>query len=241
MTRILVVDDERQMTRTLCDILRLHGWEAEARHSGEDAVAAVEQQDYAAVLMDVKMEGINGVEALQRIRQLRPEARVILMTAYSNTELLKRAEEEGALQILSKPVALPPLLALLESVLNGGEPVLVVDDDVAFLRSLGDPLRARGFQVLEAPTLGAALALLQQRKPVAAVLDLRLDNLGPEEVVLAVKRASPAVAVILCSGHPDLIDQATSTMPPGAVYGAVRKPFSPDHLIGMLHDLIHRS
>jgi DNA-binding NtrC family response regulator len=238
--RILVVDDERQMTRTLCDILRLHGWETEARHSGEEAVAAIEQEDFTAVLMDVKMEGINGVEALQRIRQLRPAARVILMTAYSSAELLRRAEQEGALQILAKPVALPALVALLESVLNGGEPVLVVDDDAAFLRSLGDPLRARGFEVIEAGSLEAALAVLHERRPVAAVLDLRLGDLDPGEIVLAIKRASPAVAVILCSGHPDLIDEAKSTVPPGAVYGSVRKPFSPDHLIGMLDDLVQR-
>src|SRR6185436_7396406 len=91
LKRILVVDDERQMTRTLCDILALHGWETDARHSGEEAVAAVHETDYDAVLMDVKMEGINGVEALQQIRERRPSARVILMTAYSSAELLEQA------------------------------------------------------------------------------------------------------------------------------------------------------
>lgn len=240
MKRILVVDDERQMTRTLCDILTLHGWETEARNSGEEAVAAVTEKDYTAILMDIKMEGINGVEALQQIRQRRPGARVILMTAYSSAELLKQAEEEGALEIMSKPVALPALVGLLESILNGGEPVLVVDDDPAFLRSLSDPLRARGFRVLEAGSLEAGIEHLQEGHAVAAVLDLRLGNLGPDEVVLTIKRASPAVAVILCSGHADLIDQAQSNTPPGAVYGAVRKPFSPDHLIGMLDDLVNR-
>lgn len=240
MKRILVVDDERQMTHTLCDILALHGWETEARNSGEEAVAAVAEKDYTAILMDVKMEGINGVEALQQIRQRRPGARVILMTAYSSAELLQQAEDEGALEIMNKPVALPALVGLLESILNGGEPVLVVDDDPAFLRSLSDPLRARGFNVLEAGSLEAGIAHLQGGRPVAAVLDLRLGNLGPDEVVLTIKRASPAVAVILCSGHADLIDQAQSNTPPGAVYGAVRKPFSPDHLIGMLDGLVNR-
>jgi DNA-binding NtrC family response regulator len=239
--RVLVVDDDRQMVRTLCDILSLHGWETEARHSGEEAVAAVAAQDFGIVLMDVKMEGMNGVEALSQIRRLRPAARVVLMTAYSSAELLKRAEAEGALQILSKPVPLPVLVALLETTLNGGDPILVVDDDLAFLRSLADPLRASGFTVLEASSLEHGLALLQEKRPVAAVLDLRLGKHGPADAVLAIRQVSPAVAVILCSGYPDLIDQARATAPPGAVYGAVQKPFAPDHLIGMLDELLQRS
>jgi two-component system, NtrC family, response regulator HydG len=236
--RVLVVDDDRQMVRTLCDILTLHGWDAHARHSGEEAVTAVQEQDFAAVLMDVRMEGMNGVEALARIRHHRPGAKVVLMTAYSSADLLKQAEEEGALQILSKPVQLPVLIELLEKALHGGDPVLVVDDDPIFLRSIVDPLRGRGFNVLQATSLDQGLALLSEGHPVAAVLDLRLGDLGPVDVVLAIKRASPAVAVILCSGDPRLIDEATTETPPGSVYGAVRKPFAPDHLIGMLDDIL---
>ena len=242
MKRVLVVDDDRQMVRTLCDILSLYGWDAEPRYSGEEAVAAMAEREFDAVLMDVRMQGINGVEALAQIRRLRPNARVILMTAYSSTELLDRAVEEGALQVLSKPVQLPVVLELLKRTLDGGEPVLVVDDDIEFLRSLADSLRANGFAVLEAGSLDHGLSLLQEKHPVAAVLDLRLGGRQhPADVVLAIRRASPAVAVILCSGYPDLIDEARATTPPGAVYGAVQKPFAPDHLIGMLDELIHRS
>jgi DNA-binding NtrC family response regulator len=239
--RVLVVDDDRQMVATLCDILSLHGWDTEARYSGEEAVAAIADQEFTAVLMDVRMQGINGVEALAEMRRLRPGARVILMTAYSSADLLRRAETEGALRILSKPVQLPVVIDLLERSLDGGHPVLVVDDDVAFLRSLADALRANGFDVLEATSLDDSLPLLREKRPVAAVLDLRPGSEGPADVVLKVHRASPAVAVILCSGYPELIDQARERTPPGAVYGAVHKPFPPDRLIGMLSELVHRS
>jgi two-component system, NtrC family, response regulator HydG len=238
MKRVLVVDDDKQMVRTLCDILRLHGWEAHARYSGEEAVAAVDEMDFSVVLMDVRMEGMNGVEALAQIRRKRPRAKVVLMTAYSSAELLRQAEIEGALHILSKPVQLPVLIELLGKALDGGEPVLVVDDDPVFLKSIVDPLATRGFKVLQATSLDQGLALLGEGRPVAAVLDLRLGELGPVDVVLAIKRASPAVAVILCSGDAHLIDVAKAETPPGSVFGAVRKPFAPDHLIGMLDDII---
>src|SRR5690606_30443957 len=128
---------------------------------------------------------------------------------------------EGALEVLRKPVPLPLLTARLESALRDGLPILVVDDDPDFLRTLGGVLRTRGYDALEADSLERALQVLEQRAPVAAVLDLRLDSLEPRDVVLAIKRLSPAVAVILYSGHPKLLDETTSELPSGCIHAAL--------------------
>ena len=58
--------------------------------------------------------------------------------------------------------------------------------------------------------------------------------------MLAFKRASPAVALILCSGDHGLIDSTAAAAPRGAVYASVRKPFSPDRLIELLDDIVQR-
>ena len=118
MRRILVVDDDRSMVRTLCDILGMHGWDAHGRFSGEEAVAAFAADDFEAVLMDVKMGGINGVEALQRIRGLRPMARVILMTAFGNKETHREAHRLGALTVLDKPFDLEDLRTAVANALG---------------------------------------------------------------------------------------------------------------------------
>ena len=81
MGRILIVDDERLMVKTLGDIVRLHGWEADGAYSGESAVEAVRGKEYAVVLMDIRMTGINGVEAFKAMKEIRPDIRVVLMTA----------------------------------------------------------------------------------------------------------------------------------------------------------------
>ena len=72
MKRILVADDDRSMTKTLCAILRRQGWEATEVHSGEAAVEAAKERQFAVVLMDVRMPGLNGVEAFRAIRQSQP-------------------------------------------------------------------------------------------------------------------------------------------------------------------------
>lgn len=116
MKRILVADDDPGMARTLCDILRRRGWTATEVHSGEAAVEAATKQRFAAVLMDVRMPGISGVEAFRVIREAQPQTPVILMTAYAAPELLAAAEHEGVLQILPKPLPWATLSGLLDAV-----------------------------------------------------------------------------------------------------------------------------
>ncbi len=232
--RILVVDDDHEMVKTLCDVLELHGWEPVAAHSGEEAVSLAAQPGLAIVLMDVRMPGLNGVDALRAIKANRPGTRVVLMTAYAARDLLAEAERDGALRIMPKPVALPELLALLDEARRQEETVLVVDDDPDFLHSLTDLLRARGIAAAEAKNLDEALHRLERQAPSAVVLDLRLDQLSPMDAVLAIKRVSPAVLLILYSGNRDTLDETVATVPPGLVHGALLKPFPIERLVELL-------
>jgi DNA-binding NtrC family response regulator len=237
MRRILIVDDEKQMVRTLADILRLSGWEADSAYSGEEAVEAVRKRDYSVVLMDVRMAGITGVEALKAMKAIRPAIRVILMTAYTATDLLAEAEREGALRILSKPVALTGLLEVLEQATRESRCVLVVDDDAAFLYTLRKLLEQNGYGTLTARTLDEALEMLESGFPTAVVLDLRLEGITAPETVLAIKRVSPSVALILCSGHPSELDEMVSSMAPRFIQASLYKPFAPSALLNILNEV----
>ena len=113
--RVLVVDDDRAMVRTLCDILRLRGWECDGAYSGEEAVTAVcGGTTYSSVLMDIKMPGMDGVEAFKTMKGCSPEVRVMLMTAHTSDDTRAEAEREGAYRVLTKPVDFGDLLALLK-------------------------------------------------------------------------------------------------------------------------------
>jgi DNA-binding NtrC family response regulator len=120
MTRkILVVDDDPGMVRTLCDIFRLRGWEAVGVYSGEEAVAEQFEHCYSHVLMDIMMPGIDGVTALKRMKLHRPACQVILMTAHTADERIAEARREGAMEVVTKPIDLPSLMRLLWPA-NGG-------------------------------------------------------------------------------------------------------------------------
>lgn len=237
MTRsILIVDDERHMVRTLSDILRLRGWKPQGAHSGEEGVEAVRGKAYQVVLMDIRMAGINGVDAFKAMKALRPEIKVILMTAYTAADIIADAERAGALKVLSKPVVLSGLLEMLEQTGKGVKPVLIVADDAPFLANLGDMLTERGYLTLISESLEHALVTLEEESPAAVVLDLRLDGIQPENSVVAIRKVSPGVALILCNGrtcrpdHPELLEGRL-------IHASLQKPFPPARLIEILDDI----
>jgi DNA-binding NtrC family response regulator len=159
------------------------------------------------------------------------------MTAYAAAELLAQAERDGALHVFPKPVQLERLMNVLDTVIAESRCVLIVDDDADFLRTLADVVAARGYGTLQAGTLDEAITLLQAQLPGAVMLDLRLDGLEPRDNVLAIKTVSPAVALILYSGHPLALAQTTGTLPPKFVRAILQKPFPPDRVFELLDDI----
>ena len=113
--RVAVVDDDRDMVRSLCDILELHGWETVPQYDGEAAVALNRDKDVDLFLMDVRMPRMTGVEAWNAIHEHDPDARSVLMTAYAPPEALALTPGHGVIRILRKPVAIPELIEALET------------------------------------------------------------------------------------------------------------------------------
>jgi two-component system response regulator FlrC len=118
MRRILIVDDDRQMVETLSDVLRLRGWDPEGAFSGEEAIDVLRRGPFAAVVMDIKMPGIDGVTALKRMRDEWPELPVVLMTAHASKDLIVEAEQAGAARVFPKPVEPAVLLQHLDLTLS---------------------------------------------------------------------------------------------------------------------------
>lgn len=237
--RVLVVDDERQMVRTFRDIMEWRGWETDGAFSGEEALERLREHRYDVILMDVRMPGMNGVETLAAMRGLCPWIRVILMTAYTASELLDEARDEGVVAILSKPVAIPELVRRLEAEVRARRSVLVVDDDPDFLATLGRIIREGGFETAEAGGLDQAVTILQRRRQGIVVLDLRLHEVEPRASVTTIRDVGPFSAIILYSGHPALLQDTVLALPSHWVHAVLEKPFQPRRLLALLGDILN--
>jgi DNA-binding response OmpR family regulator len=102
--RVLVVDDERFFREAIREALAQGGVECELAASGEEGLKAAEDPGIAAVVLDVRLPGIDGVEALRQLRARRPTLRVIVLSAHTDQELVLEALRLGACDYLAKPI-----------------------------------------------------------------------------------------------------------------------------------------
>jgi DNA-binding NtrC family response regulator len=102
--QVLIVDDEPEMCSLLSDILKDEGCAVDAAYSGEQALAKMQEQDFAVVISDLNMKGMPGLTLLKEIKRLHPETNVIIMTAFGSIESAIEAMKQGAYDYVTKPV-----------------------------------------------------------------------------------------------------------------------------------------
>ena len=113
--RVAVIDDEPIIADTLTEILNLHGYEARAHYSGEDALATVGEFCPQVVLSDVRMEKIDGIETALRIRESQPGCRIILFTASPVRREINNMIRDLGFEFLQRPLHPGEILALLRT------------------------------------------------------------------------------------------------------------------------------
>ncbi len=102
-TRILVVDDEASIRESLNDWLGEDGYEVGLAEGGAKAVEMVSEKNWDVILLDLKMPGMDGLEAMEKIKAIRPETEILMMTAFATVDTAVLAIKKGAFDYLVKP------------------------------------------------------------------------------------------------------------------------------------------
>ena len=101
--RVLIVDDEEEFVEQLSERLVLRNYDVSSCYSGEEAVKKLKAYNYDVVILDVAMPGIDGVETLHQIKQLKPLTEVIMLTGHATVESAIDGMKLGAFDYLLKP------------------------------------------------------------------------------------------------------------------------------------------
>lgn len=112
--RILVVDDEEGAVETLGYILEAAGFSVRLAINGKTAMAALEQERFALVLLDIVMPDADGLEMCRLIRRRFPETSVVLMTGYYADDAFDEISAMPGVYLLHKPLPMPRLLELCQ-------------------------------------------------------------------------------------------------------------------------------
>ena len=155
--RVLLIDDEERFVLNLAKLMRGRGFEAVTACDGPSGIAAAEQ-GVDVVVLDVKMPGMSGIEALQRIKEASPETEVLMLTGHADVETGIEAMRAGALDYLLKPCDIEDLVAKIREAHEIGDikrrPVLwprhLVKEITwpSFVRLEGEDPLSKAFDVL---------------------------------------------------------------------------------------------
>jgi two-component system response regulator HydG len=118
LLQVLIVDDERSIRQACQEIAEDEGFDVVTADSAEHAYPLLDGQDVDIVLLDMKLPGAGGMEALRHVRRLRPDALVVVITGYGTIHSAVEAMKNGAYDYLTKPFGAEELRLLLDRVTN---------------------------------------------------------------------------------------------------------------------------
>lgn len=233
--RILIVDDDQRMTRTLADIFSLSGHLPQEAFSGPAALEKIRTDTFDCVLTDVRMPGMNGVDFYRQLRQVRPGLPVVLMTAYAAEDLIRQGLEEGVVGVFDKPLDINLLLGFFTSLAHN-HIIAIVDDDPAFCKTLGEILQQRGFSVSQVSDPHAEVEVMASEAEVV-LLDMKLADVSGLEVLKQIHQHHPTLPVIMVTGYRQEMESAIKTALEINAYACLYKPLEIPALLETLNTI----
>jgi two-component system response regulator PilR (NtrC family)/two-component system response regulator HydG len=223
--RVIVVDNEVDQVEVLAGVLRDEGYDVREATDAKTALEHLEEVDPAAVVTDLRMEGMDGLALLREVRERAPAARVILMTAFGSLETAIRAMREGAFDYLTKPFKLEELVLAVQRAVDDR----AVREENRRLR--GEVERRYGWNSLigQSRAMQAVLDMLRAAAATeASVLLLGESGTGKELAARAIhlgsaRRRGPFVPVNCAAIPENLLEAELFGHEKGAFTGADRR------------------
>src|SRR5262249_31167728 len=117
-SRILVVDDEAEIRRSVRMILEYEGYDVQEASSGPEALALIERQAPDLVFLDIKMPGVDGLEALDKIKHVNESLPVVIISGHGTVSTAVEATKLGAFDFIEKPLASERVLVTIKNALD---------------------------------------------------------------------------------------------------------------------------
>src|SRR6516225_6120671 len=221
-SRILVVDDEAEIRRSVRMILEYEGYDVQEASSGPEALALIEREAPDLVFLDIKMPGVDGLEVLEKIKQANEPLPVVIISGHGTVSTAVEATKLGAFDFIEKPLASERVLVTIKNALDRTR---LQDEN----RSLKRAVEARHQMVGESPGLRQVWDAVKRAAPTnATVLLLGESGVGKELVARAIHRNSlrsrERFVQVNCAAIPEeLIESELFGHEKGSFTGATEK------------------
>jgi DNA-binding NtrC family response regulator len=116
--KVLIVEDEAVVRDSVREWLVEDGYDVEVAENGEEALKKIKQEEYGVIVLDLKLPGIDGLQVFEQAKELKPETKGVIITAYPSQETQDRAKKLGLMDYLAKPFKVEDLEKLISQALG---------------------------------------------------------------------------------------------------------------------------
>jgi DNA-binding NtrC family response regulator len=116
--KILIIEDDDEMSSLLKDFFKEEGYETDSVEKGTYAFRKLMTESFDLIITDIRMPGLSGLEIIPGLKKFQPETPIIAITAFGGKEIYLRALKRGAYAYLEKPVHLLQLRTLVHKIIN---------------------------------------------------------------------------------------------------------------------------
>src|SRR5580765_8421244 len=221
-SRILVIDDEAAIRDSLRMTLEYEGYEFIGAATGQEGLALAEREAPDLVLLDVKMPGMDGIEVLERLRNMNESLPVVVVSGHGSIQTAVEATKKGAFDFIEKPFASERVLVSLRNALDSRQ---LRDEN----RSLKKAVEVRHQMIGESAGLSQVMAAIGRAAPTnATVLIQGESGVGKELVARTIhrnsKRSRERFVQVNCAAIPEeLIESELFGHEKGSFTGATEK------------------
>jgi two-component system response regulator HydG len=222
--RVLVIDDEKLHAEAVAESLQRVGYECTVVHSGSQGAKRIEDEDFDVVLTDLRMEDLDGLAILRKVKQVSPGTEVMVITGHGDVKTAVEAIKQGAANYLTKPIDLGELRAMVD---KAAERLRLARANRELERRLDERFGFEGV-IGNSPKMHEVIDRLRNIAPTsAAVLIQGETGTGKELVAKAIhtnspRKNKPFVAMNCTALNENLLDDELFGHDPGAFTGADR-------------------
>lgn len=222
---ILIVDDEAAQRELLAGFLAKQGHQVQTAASGREAIDINAASGFDLVLLDLKMPELDGIETIERLKEIDPETCFVILTGYGTVESAVQAMKKGAYDYLNKPVNLDELELIIERVRRERETRRELE---ALRAQVDDTFKPAAF-IAESPKMQGVLSLISRiAASDSSVMLLGESGTGKDMVARLIHGASPRkdgpFIAISCAALPEtLLESELFGYERGAFSGADRR------------------
>lgn len=220
MAKIIVVDDEAAIRRILREVLEHEGYQVDDAESGAEAIKKIKEQDYDAMLCDIKMDKMDGIEVLETVKQL-SDFPVVMISGHGTIDTAVESIKKGAFDYIAKPIDLNRLLVTMRNALDKSK--LMTET-----KTLKKAVNRKYEMVGESPAMKSMCGIIDKVAPTSARVLIEGESGSGKELVarriheLSSRKYAPFIEVNCAAIPSELIESQLFGHEKGSFTSAIK-------------------